>query len=595
MSKNLQIILQEKFKEYKSSNNIDEGNTGSKIIGNFFENFCCEIFLNYYGISLEDVEVDDFIFRTNDGHLDIIISPLESGSEWTIIQTYATSLGKKSKKIDSISRDKYDSFYGRADNDKILNQDWIEGTFKDLEHKNKIIDLKKAILNGEKVRWIYVTNCKKTEKEDNCLNTLKCKNFYNVEFELKDDDELYRLYKWDDSKDESPPDIKIEHADQKVIFQQKNKSKNQLGYIFCIIKGTTLNELYEQNKESLFTYNIRNPLGDKGKINKQIQITLENEPENFKYYNNGISAVCSSLNYDPETKMIVAKKFNVINGAQTVKSIYDARNFENVENKEIEVLLKITELKDNQIVRDNIVKFNNTQNKLENEDFRSNDKIQKDLRIKISEIAKSYKGLDIENISYEHKKPYKKSTKAKPIINIKDFARIRCSYKKGDSKLKKSPVKMWDNSKDGFYNDIFNEILVDSKKELKEFFLMWDQYKLSGNWHKKKKEELFNDDEKIKYMTTSRFKTTRVNVFYKFYIKEIKENNNEEEILSLKGKIYDEFVDLFDRSWDFAFNTIYKEYVDKQSKPAYSLTSRDSLVDEIIDKVDEAKKLLKER
>ena len=67
-----------------------------------------------------------------------------------------------------------------------------------------------------------------------------------------------------------------------------------------------MEDLLKQHKDSLFAYNIRTYLGEKG-INKEIVATAHEEPENFFYYNNGISAVCTELNI--KKNELIAKNF----------------------------------------------------------------------------------------------------------------------------------------------------------------------------------------------------------------------------------------------------------------------------------------------
>ncbi|MEV7447621.1 AIPR family protein [Streptomyces nigra] len=81
----------------------------------------------------------------------------------------------------------------------------------------------------------------------------------------------------------------------------------------------------------LFNLNIRNPLG-RTTINNALISTLTEEPENFWYFNNGVTVLCESVTRDrqsvrtPQQRPIVLNLHNasVVNGAQTVRSIAEA-------------------------------------------------------------------------------------------------------------------------------------------------------------------------------------------------------------------------------------------------------------------------------
>jgi len=128
-------------------------------------------------------------------------------------------------------------------------------------------------------------------------------------------------------------------------------------------------------KSALFDFNIRNYLGSKGK-NKKIKETAENTPENFYYFNNGVSAVCESAEVLENGEKIKAHKFTIINGAQTVKTLTSVKESA-IQPK---IMLRITAIQNFKQKRDfleNIVKFNNTQNEIRISDFRSNDPVQR--------------------------------------------------------------------------------------------------------------------------------------------------------------------------------------------------------------------------
>ncbi|HQC45887.1 MAG TPA: AIPR family protein [Myxococcota bacterium] len=143
--------------------------------------------------------------------------------------------------------------------------------------------------------------------------------------------------------------------------------------LVALIKGNELADLYDQYGNKLFAHNIRLPLITKN-VNPEIRRTAEEEPENFFYFNNGVSAVCKK--FELSGTKVTATGFQIINGAQTVDSLRKAlrRN----RNEKIYVLFRLTASesygKDKNFT-ENVIRFNNTQNPVKDYDFFSNDPI----------------------------------------------------------------------------------------------------------------------------------------------------------------------------------------------------------------------------
>jgi hypothetical protein len=128
--------------------------------------------------------------------------------------------------------------------------------------------------------------------------------------------------------------------------------------------------------------------------NKGIIETALDSPENFLFFNNGVSAVASQIEEDTKLGALRCKRFSIINGAQTVRSLRKAQ----VKDKQgvlknVRVLLRIIEFslsKEHDFLAD-VTRFNNTQNSVKISDFRSNDPVQKDLARKFEGVVRGGK------------------------------------------------------------------------------------------------------------------------------------------------------------------------------------------------------------
>jgi hypothetical protein len=92
---------------------------------------------------------------------------------------------------------------------------------------------------------------------------------------------------------------------------------------FGYVMLADLVQLHTKHGVELYEQNIRNSLGNKTDVNASIQQTLAQQPEEFFYLNNGVTALCQSAQPKGSqggktAKKIDVKGLSIINGAQTV-------------------------------------------------------------------------------------------------------------------------------------------------------------------------------------------------------------------------------------------------------------------------------------
>lgn len=157
------------------------------------------------------------------------------------------------------------------------------------------------------------------------------------------------------------------------------------------IKARDLARLYKKHKTKIFSANIRDYLGSRASdsnINNGIKKTIDAEPKNFWAYNNGLTILTHRFTIDE--KKVVVKGLSVVNGAQTTGAI---GSLSKLPVKEALVQVRfIAPKQDNSVLLENIIRYNNSQNKVEAADFRSTDRVQKRLK---DEFIK------IPNVEYE--------------------------------------------------------------------------------------------------------------------------------------------------------------------------------------------------
>jgi ribosomal protein S16 len=177
---------------------------------------------------------------------------------------------------------------------------------------------------------------------------------------------------------------KNENGDASIFVVENSKLRSAV----LAVKANDLIDIFNRAGINLFNYNIRNPLGDVGK-NKKIKVTAKEEPENFFFYNNGISAICNTLDTSKiNSGYISGEGISIVNGAQTVRSLVSAGH--DTSKNDLKVLMRITEMPSHGTKKDvlrKITEYNNTQNAILPSDFYSNEPIQLEWEKRVKNLA----------------------------------------------------------------------------------------------------------------------------------------------------------------------------------------------------------------
>jgi hypothetical protein len=139
--------------------------------------------------------------------------------------------------------------------------------------------------------------------------------------------------------------------------------------------------------DSLYEQNVRKSLG-LTRINSGIKETLLNEPENFWYFNNGITVLCDDIEphwpgrrRPDEPVRLTMKGVSVVNGAQTVSAIHEAMQQNEQSVDEADVTVRAFSLgSDRPAYAKRITETTNTQNDVSQRDFIALDATQAAIR-----------------------------------------------------------------------------------------------------------------------------------------------------------------------------------------------------------------------
>ena len=183
---------------------------------------------------------------------------------------------------------------------------------------------------------------------------------------LVDNETLQARY--DEALNRNRPYINYEFS-----IEQGKYMEMQIGATRAVIAAIPLKECIKIpgiKDGTLFRKNVRQSLGTGNKVNKGIARTLRNNPEEFFFLHNGITAICSSIKIINATMSV--KELNVVNGCQSLSTIYNCS--ESVRNvSDAYIMFRFYEIS-NAERADEISTCTNSQSAVKARDLRSNDK-----------------------------------------------------------------------------------------------------------------------------------------------------------------------------------------------------------------------------
>lgn len=266
--------------------------------------------------------------------------------------------------------------------------------------------------------------------------------FAESEFRIYNYNRIMQLYH-DKMRDFTPSigvyNLPFEDSDKSIIKTSGNKSW------VLTVNVDEIRSLVNKYKDLLFRKNVRNFLG-KSRTNRKILETLEIDPDNFWYYNNGITILCDKANIVMEKGYIRLENPQIVNGCQTVMSI---KNFEGEAHGE--VMVRAIESIDHEFIN-YLTLYQNSSNPVRNRDLKSNDPVQ--IRLK-HELRRQGIYFEIkrgeEYYTMAKKYPALKSEFNGNVLNNEDLAKMLATLKLG-------PARSLTGGSEKFFGDFYDMI-----------------------------------------------------------------------------------------------------------------------------------------
>lgn len=155
----------------------------------------------------------------------------------------------------------------------------------------------------------------------------------------------------------------------------------------CVsVSARWLHDLFQEHQSALFSANVRGYLGSRQtvrNINHNIKETAQSAPQRFWAYNNGLTALVNGYSVNDGDNTLVIDGIAIVNGAQTTGAL---GNVKSEEIGDARILARFVKCDDIAVIRE-ITRYNNSQNKIEPADFRSNDVTQERLRAEFRDMG----------------------------------------------------------------------------------------------------------------------------------------------------------------------------------------------------------------
>ncbi|PKF62013.1 hypothetical protein CW745_08490 [Psychromonas sp. psych-6C06] len=265
--------------------------------------------------------------------------------------------------------------------------------------KSAAINLRQAIRNGEikNIHLWYVHNLPESHHVENELITLQQtaktildQDYSGIKLNITHKevgDSTFQAW-YEDCK---TPILINEQIELNCLDGYEIASEGWSSYSTAI-QARDLHRLFKKHRTKIFSANVRDYLGARSSdsnINNGIRRTIESDVGNFWAYNNGLTILTHSFEVDKQKIKIVG--LSIVNGAQTTGAIGSLSKLPDPSAMVQARFIAVNN--DSHDLIENIIRYNNSQNKVEAADFRSTDKTQKRLKEEFKSIPNAeYEG-----------------------------------------------------------------------------------------------------------------------------------------------------------------------------------------------------------
>ncbi len=283
--------------------------------------------------------------------------------------------------------------------------------------------------------------------------------------------------------------IKKPAVGKKATIRLESKLRYQ-NTLLGILKLRELTNFVTKNRDYVFESNIRQWMQFKTTVNKGLRETLQESPNKFFYYNNGITIVVNDFE-ELEDNAILLHAPQIVNGAQTSNSVLDhAKRTHNLEGSITVTIIKAADEMD----QNNITKYRNSQNAVRGKDLVSLMDFHKSIKSQMENIGYFY---EIQAGSFDSKtksqqsefvgdsiyNKYLPENHKKVIVGKDAIQAFVAGIEQRPTESYSSPAQFLPRGSK--YDEVFNEKLKDDYRLLLYPYLVKEYAKKTLNYGKK--------------------------------------------------------------------------------------------------------------
>lgn len=265
-----------------------------------------------------------------------------------------------------------------------------------------------------------------------------------------------------------------EYVDEAVIQLDAPNNLMRFGAeesLIVNISAMSLKNLYEQyGYRGLFAQNLRYYVKN-AKIDGNIVESIQEHPENFWYYNNGVILICDD--YIIEGKQILVQNFSIINGGQTTKLVGETEFY-----KDFFIQCKIIKNKyesDNDRLEfiANVAEATNTQKPIKDKDLIANRIEQRLLK---KQLADAGVYCQIKRGEKVNKKLYPAAWQNTTNEELGQFLLSFVYQKPGTARGSKASICGNHERYNLLFNKKYNSGFLSDLLKIKAFYKLWANY-----------------------------------------------------------------------------------------------------------------------
>lgn len=197
----------------------------------------------------------------------------------------------------------------------------------------------------------------------------------HVSYSVWDIERLHRFAAAGFGREEIVIDLEADYGGPIPLLPAHMGEADYKAYL-AVVPGTQLAEIYDRWGSRLLEQNVRVFLQARGGVNKGIRNTIDNDPDMFFAYNNGITATAEGITTRvSEGGLLLTglRNLQIVNGGQTTASIHAAKR-RNADLSKVFVQMKLSIVPPEKAIDivPKISEFANSQNRVNAADFFAN-------------------------------------------------------------------------------------------------------------------------------------------------------------------------------------------------------------------------------